>query len=273
MAKKRDEASEQPAEKVRLGGMALGNGVLVHGPTSWACAVRTDDGRLKVVAERKRLIGSRVTQPLLRGPARLAESFAVLPRLKRALPEARLPFEGGTMVASTAGAAVALHGIRRSRLSTTSQELVAGLLAIAPALLALRGGSLAGYHGAEHIAIGSYEHDAPDRQGARALRRSPRRAAARDDRARQPARRARARPTSGRRHASPRRWAPSPLRPRSSAGCSGTPSDGSPAPSRGRATSCSTGSRQPSRARSSSKSPRRRSPPASSSKRSEPLPL
>ena len=31
-------------EKVRLGGMALANGVLVHGPTSWACAVRTDTG-------------------------------------------------------------------------------------------------------------------------------------------------------------------------------------------------------------------------------------
>ena len=47
-------------EKVRLGGMALSNGVLVHGPTSWACAVRTADGELKVVAERKRLIGSSV---------------------------------------------------------------------------------------------------------------------------------------------------------------------------------------------------------------------
>src|SRR6266498_1476882 len=27
-------------EKVRFGGMALANGVLVHGPSSWACAVR-----------------------------------------------------------------------------------------------------------------------------------------------------------------------------------------------------------------------------------------
>ena len=31
--------------------------------------------------------------------------------------------------------------------------------AFAPALLSLREGSLAAYHGAEHIAIGSYEHD------------------------------------------------------------------------------------------------------------------
>ena len=41
-------------EKIRLGGMALANGVLVHGPTAWACAIRTDDGELKVVARRKR---------------------------------------------------------------------------------------------------------------------------------------------------------------------------------------------------------------------------
>ena len=28
-------------EKLRLGGMALRNGLLVHGPTHWAAAVRT----------------------------------------------------------------------------------------------------------------------------------------------------------------------------------------------------------------------------------------
>ena len=150
-----------PPTKVRLGGMALGNGVLVHGPTAWACAVRTADGRVKVVAERKRLVGSRVTRPLLRGPARLVEALALLPRLKRALPEAQLPFEGGAMLASTAGAAAALHALRRSRLSATAQELVGGVLAVAPALRSLRVGSLAAYHGAEHIAIGSYEQDAP----------------------------------------------------------------------------------------------------------------
>jgi hypothetical protein len=111
------EASEQVDErvddKVRLGGMALANGVLVHGPTSWACAVRTNDGAVKVVAERKRVIGSTVDRPLLRGPARLLESFAFLPRLKRALPEAKLPFEGAGVLASTVGSIVVLHAVRR----------------------------------------------------------------------------------------------------------------------------------------------------------------
>ena len=60
------------AEKLRLGGMALRNGVLVHGPTTWACAVRLPDGSLKVAAERKRSSATRIENPLLRGPARLA---------------------------------------------------------------------------------------------------------------------------------------------------------------------------------------------------------
>jgi len=81
------------AEKVRLGGMALANGVLVHGPSAWACAVRTDDGELKVVARRKRFSGAKIESPLLRGPARLADALSIIPQLRRALPEARLPFD------------------------------------------------------------------------------------------------------------------------------------------------------------------------------------
>ncbi len=156
-----NEQQDDGDAKIRLGGMALGNGVLVHGPTSWACAVRTDDGKVKIAAERKRLVGSRVNQPLLRGPARLLESFAVLPGLKRSLPEARLPFEGRAALGSMIATAVAIQAVRRSSLGKTSEELVAGILSIAPAVLSLRRGSLAAYHGAEHIAIGSYEQDTP----------------------------------------------------------------------------------------------------------------
>ncbi|TML17836.1 MAG: DUF1385 domain-containing protein, partial [Actinobacteria bacterium] len=43
-----------PDEPIRLGGMALANGVLVHGPISWAIAARLPDGRLEVAAEPKR---------------------------------------------------------------------------------------------------------------------------------------------------------------------------------------------------------------------------
>ena len=149
------------ADKVRLGGMALSNGVLVHGPTSWACAVRLPDGSLKVAAERKRIIGNKIENPLLRGPARLAEAVALLPSLKRRLPEAKLPFEQPRSIAAMAACAVGVRVIRGSRLGSGAQELAAGVLALAPALLSLRGSDLAAYHGAEHISIGSYEHDEP----------------------------------------------------------------------------------------------------------------
>jgi uncharacterized protein YqhQ len=145
-------------EKLRLGGMALQNGVLVHGPTSWACAIRLPDGTLKVAAERKRVIGNRVENPLLRGPARLLEAIAVLPSLKRRLPEAKLPFQQPTMLVSIVVTAVAARVVRGSRLSAAARELTAGLLALAPALISLRSAELAEYHGAEHISIGTYEH-------------------------------------------------------------------------------------------------------------------
>ena len=147
------------AQKVRLGGMALANGVLVHGPTSWACAVRTDEGELKVVSARKRLLAPGIQQPFLRGPLRLAESFAFIPELRRRLPEARLPFERPLVLAATIASALTVQVVRRSeRLGEAARELLAGSLSLAPALLALRGGELAAYHGAEHVSIGSYEH-------------------------------------------------------------------------------------------------------------------
>ncbi|HEX4678880.1 MAG TPA: DUF1385 domain-containing protein [Gaiellaceae bacterium] len=145
-------------ERVRLGGMALANGVLVHGPRAWACAVRTADGELKVVAKRKRFRAVDVQNPLLRGPARIAEVFALLPQVKRALPEAQLPMERPRVLASMIGSAVVLRGIRNSGLRPLTRELVNGLLSVAPAAFALRGGDLAAYHGAEHVSIGSYEH-------------------------------------------------------------------------------------------------------------------
>ncbi len=149
------------AGKLRLGGMALRNGVLVHGPTSWGCAVRLPDGTLKVAAERKRFLAAGIGNPILRGPARLIEAVAVLPAVKRRLPEAKLPFEAPNVVVVMLASAVAARSVRDSRLRPAAQELVTGLLSVTPALFSLRGGELTAYHGAEHISIGTYEHDEP----------------------------------------------------------------------------------------------------------------
>src|SRR5829696_4617374 len=149
------------AAKIRLGGMALPNGVLVHGPTSWACAIRHPDGRLEVAAERKRFLADDST-PLLRGPGKLLEAISVLPSVRRRLPAAKLPFERPAVIAGLLASAAGVRVVRGSRhLGPAAQELLAGALAFAPAVLALRGSELARYHGAEHVAIGTYEHDEP----------------------------------------------------------------------------------------------------------------
>jgi uncharacterized protein YqhQ len=141
--------------------MALANGVLVHGPTAWAAAVRLPDGELKVASARKTFRASEVRNPLLRGPARVAEALSLLPRVRRALPEARLAFERPSVLASMATSGVVVRLVRGSSLRPAAQELASGVLSLAPALLALRGSEVAGYHGAEHVSIGSYEQGRP----------------------------------------------------------------------------------------------------------------
>jgi uncharacterized protein YqhQ len=147
-------------ERVRLGGMALANGVLVHGPGHWACAIRAGDGAIEVASGRKPLRAAEIRNPLLRGPARLAEVFALLPELRRHLPKAQLPFQRPGVAGAMLGSTLGMRLLRASRLSPLTQEAIAAVLAVGPAAVALRGSNLAEYHGAEHIAIGTYEHGA-----------------------------------------------------------------------------------------------------------------
>ena len=146
--------------QVRLGGMALQNGVLVHGPTSWGCAVRDENCELHVASGRKPHLApvARQRLPLLRGPIILAEAFALLPMVRRAIPQARFPFERPSVLAAILGTAVVARALRRSRLSPGTREMAAAGVAFLPAALALRGPDLAAYHGAEHISIGTYEN-------------------------------------------------------------------------------------------------------------------
>ena len=136
-------------EKLRLGGMALANGVLVHGPTAWGCAVRAPDGSIRVASGPKPRLAPGVQTPFLRGPLRLAEAFALLPELRRRLPEARFAFERPGVLAAVAVGSTIGAAARRSTLSTGAREAVVALASLVPAALALRGGELAGYHGAE----------------------------------------------------------------------------------------------------------------------------
>ncbi len=152
---------DQPPEKLRLGGMALRNGLLVHGPTHWAAAVRNPAGEVEVASGRKPSLGATAAEgiPGVRGVAKLAEAMAVIPLVKRALPAARLPMQDVRTLGSMAGAALIGQAIRSTGARTVGRETAVGLVSLAPALLALRGGDLAAYHGVEHKSIAAYESD------------------------------------------------------------------------------------------------------------------
>src|ERR671919_396702 len=111
-----------PEDKLRLGGMALRNGLLV------------------------------------RGVVKLAEAMAVIPVVKRTLPEARLPMQDVKTLGAMGAAALGGQAIRKAGRGIGREAAVA-LVSVAPALMALRNGDLAAYHGVEHKAIAAYEDD------------------------------------------------------------------------------------------------------------------
>jgi uncharacterized protein YqhQ len=150
-------------EQLRLGGMALRNGLLVHGPTSWALAVRNPAGEIEVASGPKpRFVRGRLGQiPFLRGPLRLGEAMAVVPLARLRLRSARLPLEDVRVLLAAAAATAASGAARKLARGSATREALVGVIGLLPALAALRDRDLAAYHGAEHKAIGAYESGGP----------------------------------------------------------------------------------------------------------------
>jgi uncharacterized protein YqhQ len=143
--------------------MALRNGLLIHGPTSWAAAARDPSGEIRLASGPKPAIAPElaVRVPLLRGPLRLAEAFLLIPMVRLRLRSARLPFEDVRVIAAMLVASSASRALRRRKASATG-ELVQAALGLAPAMVALSDRNLAAYHGVEHKAIGAYEQGSDD---------------------------------------------------------------------------------------------------------------
>ncbi len=154
-------------ERLRLGGMALRNGLLIHGPTHWAAAVRGPDDGIEVASERKPELapGLAARLPGLRGPLKLAEALAVLPLVRRRMPTARLPFED-LRVLGAIGVTLALTSLLRRRFGSSAlREGLVQAIGAAPAIVALLDRDLAAYHGVEHKAIAAYEQGIEDPAG------------------------------------------------------------------------------------------------------------
>ncbi|MCW2971774.1 MAG: hypothetical protein JWN72_47 [Thermoleophilia bacterium] len=149
--------------------MALRNGVLMLGPTSWAATIRTRGGGLETAAGRRPTVGETLSAkvPLLRGPVRLLNMLLVLPRLRRALPDSRLSLESPDVLGVTAAGAVLVRTARMGFGPGAASEAVATLGSLASTFATMRIGDIAQYHGAEHKAIGGYEQGIAAREATR----------------------------------------------------------------------------------------------------------
>ena len=147
--------------------MALRNGLLIHGPTHWAAAVRDRDGGIQVASDRKPELAPRLAArlPGLRGPLKLAEALAVLPLARRRLRVARLPFEDWRVAAAIGATLAATTALRRRVGSSALREGVVQAIGAVPAVVALMDRDLAAYHGVEHKAIAAYEQGIEDPSG------------------------------------------------------------------------------------------------------------
>lgn len=147
--------------------MALRNGLLIHGPTHWAAAVRSPDGSVQIASAPKPELapGLAARLPGLRGPLKLAEALAVLPLVRRRLPAARLPFEDRRVLAAIGATLVATAALRRRFGSSALREGAVQAIGAVPALVALLDRDLAAYHGVEHKAIAAYEQGVDDPAG------------------------------------------------------------------------------------------------------------
>lgn len=155
--------SEAP---LRLGGMALGNGLLVHGPTSWAAAIRAADGSIRTASGRKPRAPASVDRvPGARGVVKLGEAMAVIPLVKRALPQARLPFQSAPVIGAAVAASLGGAVLRR-RVGGGRGDVAGVALSLLPSVVALQAGEVAAYHGVEHKAIAAYEQGADDARDA-----------------------------------------------------------------------------------------------------------
>jgi uncharacterized protein YqhQ len=156
--------AEEKPKKLRLGGMALRNGLLIHGPTHWAAAARGADGEIEVASQRKPELapGLLARAPGLRGPIKLAEAMAVLPLARRRLPAARMPFEDWRVVAAVGATLLASSALRRRGRSTPLREGVVQAIGALPAIVALTDRDLAAYHAVEHKNIAAYEQGVED---------------------------------------------------------------------------------------------------------------
>ena len=117
-------SSEQA--QVRLGGMALRNGMLVHSLDHWAAAVRGADGEIRLASGRKpELPAPALRVPALRGVLRVAEAVYLLPLVRRPAARGAAADGGADGIAGALAASAVLDpgACARGRLRPAAAEV------------------------------------------------------------------------------------------------------------------------------------------------------
>lgn len=154
------ESSQQ--HRLRIGGMALENGVLFQTDRNWTLAVRDERGEIQVDSGRKLGLGRspKIKKvPLLRGIVNLGETVLLLPQVYARGGKLPLPVDSPQVLASvlvTLCGTLLLKNPKR-RFSPLFEEVMASALALLPSLVALRKTNATEYHAAEHKSINAYE--------------------------------------------------------------------------------------------------------------------
>ncbi|MHB8791849.1 MAG: DUF1385 domain-containing protein [Thermoleophilia bacterium] len=148
-------------QQLKIGGMALENGVMFQTDRHWSMAVREVSGEIRIASGDKEHVGLSGMRkiPMLRGLVSLAEAAMVLP--KASAHGGRLPIMShspevmASMIISIVGSIVVKNPKRK--LPAFAEELVVAALAVLPSLVALRRSRAVEYHAAEHKSINAYE--------------------------------------------------------------------------------------------------------------------
>lgn len=153
---------QQSLAGLKIGGMALENGVLFQTERHWAMAIRAQDGAIEVSSGVKYLpapLKKMRRVPLLRGLVSLAETAAVLPTAHAGGGQlaafSRSPQLLATMLVSVLGTFIVRNS--KKKLSPAVEEMAVSALSLVPTLMALRRSRAIQYHAAEHKSINAFE--------------------------------------------------------------------------------------------------------------------
>ena len=153
---------EKQAVNLKIGGMALENGVLFQTDTHWAMAIRDPSGEIEISSGRKTAIpgsGRMRRIPLLRGLISLAESGLVIPSAYTHGGRLPLPTRSPQMLASMIVSVLGTMVVRnpKRKLPPLVEEVAVSALTLIPSLIALRKTEAIEYHAAEHKSINAWE--------------------------------------------------------------------------------------------------------------------